>query len=241
MKKWSLKNIFIIIAVGLLMAMGVNFSHAAAETADEMISRVRKGVIASPNRDYDGTISKRGVKPVPYKMSTRDNLIIFQYSAEGASERFDMRYKDTNLQISVYRNGKKTDLPLKDYANAIGGTDVSYEDLSMRFLYWKGGVFEKNERVKGRECRVVQLKNPNPKTGGYAWVRVWVGVDDGAIWRIDGYDANGELVKRFILNSVTKLDDGSWFFKEMKLEVLNPATRKVVATSSIKLNSTKNI
>ena len=37
-----------------------------------------------------------------------------------------------------------------------------------------------------------------------------------------GYGADGKLKKRFTITSVQRLDDGRWFFKQMKLEVRDP-------------------
>jgi negative regulator of sigma E activity len=92
--------------------------------------------------------------------------------------------------------------------------------------------------VKGRSCWVIQLKNPNPKVGQYAWVRVWIDKENGAMWQIDGIDGRGELSKRFMLTSVMKLKDGNWFFKQMKIEVRDPAnSRNTTAVDYIEMDS----
>ncbi|MEG2810248.1 MAG: hypothetical protein RR889_06315 [Akkermansia sp.] len=58
------------------------------------------------------------------------------------------------------------------------------------------------------------------------------------MWQIDGIAANGELSKRFIMDSVMKLKDGTWFFKKMKLEVRDPSnSRKTRSVSYIEMNS----
>ena len=69
---------------------------------------------------------------------------------------------------------------------------------------------------------MIEVPNPTPSVGQYAWVRVWVDKENGTSWQIDGYGRDGKLKKRFTITSVQKLSDGSWFFKQMKLEVLNP-------------------
>ena len=69
---------------------------------------------------------------------------------------------------------------------------------------------------------MVQVPNPNPSVGQFAWVRMWVDKENGTAWQIDGYGADGKLRKRFSITSVQRLSDGTWFFKQMKLEVRNP-------------------
>ena len=53
-----------------------------------------------------------------------------------------------------------------------------------------------------------------------------------------GSDRRGELAKRFMIDSVMKLKDGSWFFKRMKVEVRDPSNpRRTVSVSYIDMDS----
>ena len=55
---------------------------------------------------------------------------------------------------------------------------------------------------------------------------------------MDGIDGRGELAKRFMIDSVMKLKDGSWFFKRMKVEVRDPSNpRKTVSVSYIDMEN----
>lgn len=50
--------------------------------------------------------------------------------------------------------------------------------------------------------------------------------------------AAGKLAKRFMIDSVMKLKDGSWFFKRMKVEVRDPSNpRRTVSVSYIDMDS----
>ena len=90
----------------------------------------------------------------------------------------------------------------------------------------------------GRDCWIVQIPNPNSGVGQYAWVRVWIDKENGAMWQVDGIDRRGELAKRFMIDSVMKLKDGSWFFKRMKVEVRDPSNpRRTVSVSYIDMDS----
>ena len=50
--------------------------------------------------------------------------------------------------------------------------------------------------------------------------------ENGTVWQVDGYGPDGKLKKRFSITSIQRLSDGTWFFKQMKMEVRNPQNDK---------------
>ena len=168
---------------------------------------------------------RKGRNKIPFSLSARGETIVFQYKQGNAWNRFDVRINARNVDLIRVVKGKAEVLAPANYTTPIAGTDVCYEDLSLRFLYWKGGKIindSANSRVKGRDCYIVEVANPNPRIGQFGWVRMWVDKENGTTWQIDGHGLDGKLKKRFTITSVQKLDDGSWFFKQMKLEVKDP-------------------
>lgn len=191
---------------------------------DELLRVMREMTVSQGNRDVMGSIRK-GRNKVPFSISARGETLVFQYKFNDAWQRFDVRIKDKNADLVLVKNGKAQVMAPSSYAQTIAGTDVCYEDLSLRFLYWKGGKLindNSSSRIKGRDCYIVEVKNPTPGAGQFAWVRMWVDKENGTTWQIDGYGADGKLKKRFSITSVQRLSDGTWFFKQMKLEVRNP-------------------
>ncbi len=210
----------------LALACACLLPAAYGETsADAILAAMRDMAVSQGERDVAGTIRKGRTK-VPFSLSSRGDTIVYQYKEGDAWQRFDVRMKTKSAELFRLLPGNKAEqMAPSSYAQTIPGTDVSYEDLSMRFLYWKGGrVVEDvaDTRIKGRDCVLIELPNPNPQVGQYAWVRLWVDKENGTAWQIDGYGADGKLKKRFSITSVKRLSDGSWFFKQMKLEVRNP-------------------
>lgn len=222
MNKWIKWMLMPLCAVAMLPG-----SASADETtprADDLLAAVRKMTVSQGERDVRGTIRK-GRNQVPFSLSSRGDTIVFQYKQKSGWERFDVRISETNVSLYRVTGNKAAQMSPKDYTDTIAGTDVCYEDLSLRFLYWKGGrVLEdtSDSRIKGRDCYIVEVPNPNAGIGQFAWVRVWVDKENGTTWQIDGYGRDGKLKKRFTITSVQKLSDGSWFFKQMKLEIRNP-------------------
>lgn len=196
----------------------------AAPDADALLKSMREMTVSQGERDVVGSIRK-GRSKIPFSLSVRGETLAFQYKQGDAWQRFDVRIREKNADLMLVNQGRAQVMAPARYADRIAGTDVSYEDLSMRFLYWKGGKVQENtsdSRVKGRDCYVLEIPNPTPSVGQFAHVRVWVDKENGTAWQIDGYGADGKLRKRFTITSVQKLSDGTWFFKQMKLEVRNP-------------------
>lgn len=219
--------------------IGLSLGALQAEpSADELLKAVRDMSVSQGEKDVQGQIRKGRTK-IPFGMSVRKGVIVFQYKLNDVWNRFDLHIKAKGVDIMEVKGGKAAVLPVSKYATPLAGTDVCYEDMSLRFLYWKGGVLEdagEDARIKGRDCWVVRIQNPT-KSGQFAWVRVWIDKENGTTWQIDGYGADGELKKRFSITSVQKLKDGSWFFKQMKLEVRDPKdSSRTVALDYIEMD-----
>ncbi len=221
MKMW--KNILFAVMMCSLMPVYAQ-DEVSEPSADELLACMREMTVSQGNKDVAGRIRKGKLK-IPFSLSVRGDTLAFQYKEGEAWKRFDVRIKEKQADLIRVENGKAVVMAPAKYTEKLAGTDVCYEDLSLRFLYWQGGeIIDAGDdaRIKGRDCYVVQVPNPNPKVGQFAWVRMWVDKENGTTWQIDGYGADGKLKKRFSITSVQKLSDGSWFFKQMKLEVRNP-------------------
>lgn len=211
---------------------------AQPESADSLLKEMRSMLVSQGSRDVAGNIRKGKVK-VPFSLSARQETIVFQYKHDNAWKRFDVRIGDKKVDLLMVNKGKAVVMAPSAYAQPIAGTDVTYEDLSMRFLYWKGSAIlpdSQDSRIKGRDCYIVQAPNPSPGVGQFATVRMWVDKENGTVWQIDGYGADGKLRKRFSITSVQRLSDGTWFFKQMKMEVRDPSSGRTTALDYLEMD-----
>lgn len=207
-------------------------------SADDLLRGMRNMMVSQGNRDVMGSIRKGGLK-VPFSLSARKETVVFQYKQADAWKRFDVRIGSSKVELLQVDKGKAVVMASSSYSLPIAGTDVTYEDLSLRFLYWKGGSIlpdSQDSRIKGRDCFIVQVVNPSPGTGQFATVRMWVDKENGTVWQIDGYGMDGKLIKRFTITSVQRLSDGTWFFKQMKMEVRNPQTGRTTALNYLDMD-----
>lgn len=215
----------LLVAVSLLLgAVSSVWAEDAQPDADQILEAMRQMTVSQGNRDVTGTIRKNKTK-VPFSLAARGETIAFQYKENNAWHRFDVRIHERNADLLLVQGKKAQVMAPSQYTQKIAGTDICYEDLSLRFLYWKGGKLIDDpaaSRIKGRDCYIVQVVNPQPGVGQFASMRIWVDKENGTAWQMDGYGKDGKLIKRFTITSVQRLNDGTWFFKQMKVEVRNP-------------------
>ena len=107
------------------------------------------------------------------------------------------------------------------------GAPVTVEDLSLGFLYWPDARLLGADNVRGRGAWKIELR-PGRRGSEFAVVRVWLDRASGALLRIEGFDWEGRLLRRFEVVSGQRID-GRWMLKQMRIETFAPdnATRPV--------------
>ncbi|MBN2398979.1 MAG: outer membrane lipoprotein-sorting protein [Candidatus Aminicenantes bacterium] len=109
-------------------------------------------------------------------------------------------------------NGPETVLPLTPalFEQPFFTTDLTIGDLTDDFLAWPSQRQIGSERVRGRDCVIIESL-PSPRTQSpIARVRSWIAPAIALPLKIEKYDAAGALQRRFIVKRVSRLDDQSW-------------------------------
>ena len=100
------------------------------------------------------------------------------------------------------------------------GAAVTVEDLSLGFLYWPDARLLGEETVRTRPSWKIELR-PGKRGSEFAIVRVWLDQQSGALLRIEGFDWQGRLSRRFEVVSGQRID-GQWMLKQMRIESFAP-------------------
>jgi Outer membrane lipoprotein-sorting protein len=172
-----------------------------------------------------------------------DNVVVpFHLVQDGPLIRYSFVNPDEVLQLRLGENGSRLDLVTRGgteqfaaskLKQKIRGTNVTYEDLAFKFLYWQTARVLGEENVRTRNCWKLQLRAPS-RESQYSNVLLWVDKASGALMRMEGYDWNAQLTKRFEVVSAQKIE-GRWFLKQMRIEELQPGTNHVLSRTYLEI------
>jgi hypothetical protein len=217
------------LALSLVLAFARLSPAAPPPAAQEILESVRM-LETRQQLDLDGQLRQN------------DTVVPFHINQNGPLIRYSFTDPDEVLQLRLGENGSRLDLvtdegaekfPPEKLDEKIRGTGVTYEDLALKFIYWPGGRVLGDETVHARSCWKLQLTAPS-RDSRYANVFLWVDKKTGALMRMEGYDADGKLVKRFEVVSTQKIDN-RWFLKQMRVEEMQPGTNKVQSRTYLEI------
>src|SRR5262249_9640888 len=176
------------------------------------------------------------------QLRQEDVLIPFRLVQNGPLIRYSFTNPDESLQSRLGENSSRLDLVTDAGTEKVGvsklqeqirGTIVTYGDLAFKFLYWPAARVLGEESVRTRKCWKLQLRAPSHESQ-YSNVLLWVDKASGALMRMEGYDWNAQLLKRFEVVSAQKIE-GRWFLKQMRIEQLQPGTNHVQASAYLEI------
>ena len=227
---------FLLVCVFALGAFSVD-AQEGAPNADALLKTARF-VTTLQHQDLKGYIRKGETKfPVGLYLRGQDIQLSYTRPNKGKDIRFHMRLGENRYDLFELADGKTVRFPEKKLGEPIEKTDLSYEDLAMRFLYWPGGQVDGLEKVKGQDCWVVRLVNPT-QTGRYVQVRVWVHKKSQALMQVVGYDKGGKPLKRFAVTDVMKVGD-SYTLRRMRVDSVDPVQNRVVGMTYLEFDKPK--
>ena len=233
------KSFFKVLFATRMASFTITFSPSArADAAAEKLLEGVRLVATLHHGKLDGHIRKKG-KRTPLLLTMKGQDITFQYFTDKKWSGFHMQLKQGQAKLFETVQGKATPLPSKKIGAAIIGSDVTYEDLSLRFLYWKDAKIEGAEKIKMQQCHKIRLNNPG-NDGRYKTVYIWVHQKFGALMSVAGYDAKGQLLKRFhVTDLMTVGKDKVQTLKKMNVETYKPGTNKVIGITYLEFKEPK--
>ncbi|MEM9481948.1 MAG: outer membrane lipoprotein-sorting protein [Verrucomicrobiota bacterium] len=217
-------------------------------TAEQIIKLARYSQ-ALQNHDLTGHLRPRGLalRRIPLKISLFEKDIRFMFHKEDKSKNdidqiIKLSLRNNRYEMTEIFTGKpEARIPEEKYGAPIRGTDVTYEDLSMRFLYWPNPEKVGEDKVGRVQSWIVAMKNPLD-SGPYDYVKVWVGQNNGAMMRVEGWkDVNGtpKVAKVFRVDQVQRGGDGTWVLEQMEIHSYNVETGKIASTTLMEIDDPK--
>ena len=168
---------------------------------------------------------------IPFRLVQNGPLI--RYTFTNPDETLELRLGENSSRLELVSDAGTEKVGASKLQEKIRGTIVLYGDLAFKFLYWPTARVLGEENVRTRKCWKLQLRAPS-RESSYSNVLLWVDKASGALMRMEGYDWNAQLIKRFEVVSAQKIE-GRWFLKQMRVEQLQPGTNHVEARAYLEI------
>ncbi len=202
----------------LYFVSALSVSGAPVPSANEILASVRM-IEARQQIDLQGQLRENDIV-IPFRLIQNGPLI--RYSFTNPDEVLQLRLGQNSSRLDLVTDTGTEKFAAEKLRQKIRGTSLSYEDLAFKFLYWQTARVLGEENVRTRNCWKLQLRAPS-RESQYSNVLLWIDKTSGALMRMEGYDWNAQIVKRFEVISAQKIDN-RWFLKQMRIEELQPGT-----------------
>jgi hypothetical protein len=213
----------------LVFALALSIHGEPAPSAKDILGTVRMRQ-TQQQIDLQGQLRQNEIV-VPFQLIQSGPIVRYIFSNPDEALQLQLGEKDSRLDEISRGNVEKITPAQVD--RKIRGTDVTYEDISLKFLYWPNAEVLGADSIRGRNCWKLQLRAPS-RQSQYSNVFLWIDKASGALMRMEGYDRNGQLAKRFEVVSAQKIDN-RWFLKQMRIEALQPGTNKVLSRTYLEI------
>ncbi len=215
------------LAFAFFFSIGTTFS--AELSPEEILAAARLNPMGE-SVTLDAQLRAGSIK-VPFTIEVGDGIV--RYGFTSPQQDILLRLGENEAILEERRDGGKTPVPISKLDDSVRGGLITYEDLALRFLYWKNPRLLDSETVRSRDAWKMEIPAPRGASQ-YGVVRVWIDKQSAALLRIEGYDLNGRLVKRFEVISAQKID-GQWMLKQMRVERIDPETRKTTGITYLEV------
>jgi hypothetical protein len=211
-------------------------AQAPAQPDPQAILRAVRMTAALQEGDLRGEISNGEVK-FPFGMALNGGRIVFSFTQP--DQAITLYLDDDTFRFTEKTGmGEEKPVPPQRHGESLRGTDITYEDLALRFLFWKRATILGETELKTRKAWKMRIDNPGAP-GPYSVVYAWIDQESPALLRVQGYNQQGRCVKQFEILSGMKVGDG-WMLKEMRVETMDGATDKVTGRTYMRLEKPKD-
>jgi Outer membrane lipoprotein-sorting protein len=173
----------------------------------------------------------------PVTIRLKNELISYETAHPPAVFQVSLHPGSTTLSEIAPGEKNAHPLSLERLHEELPGTGVTFQDLSLGFLYWPYPVLKGEETVGIRRCWKIDLQAPLDESI-YGVARVWIDREFGGILKIEVYDKKGLLLRRFQLISPQKID-GLWVPKQMRIEGFHPGDPSPISRTYLEILSRK--
>ena len=201
-----------------------------------MLKLVRWSQALQDLKRLKGQLRKDGSK-YPLELSMTEGVIRFVFS--DPKEILNLEMGDRSAKLTRITLGSRAEMSKASASAPIRNTDLSFEDLSMRFLYWPGAKIITGDSVMFQKCWQVRVTSPD-RSDAYQTVDIWVAKASGAMMRMDAFNAQGKKVKQFLVRKVQDNPQGKgYILEQMRVESFDPEDGRAKGQTYIEIDNPK--
>lgn len=211
----------------LYFTLALSILAEPAPSAREILDSVRMKQ-TQQQLDLDGQLRQDEIV-VPFHIIQSGGIVRYIFANPDESLQLQLGEKDSRLD-EISNDGVEK---VAQFDRKVRGTDVTYEEIALKFLYWPDVDLLGSDNVRTRKCWKLRAHAPTHDSQ-YSSVLLWIDKASGALMRMEGYDWKGQLTKKFEVVSAQKIDN-RWFLKQMRIETLQPGTKKVQSRTYLEI------
>lgn len=149
--------------------------------------------------------------------------------------------RDATGNISISRDMKTpagVQIPPPKLTDSILGSDVTWIDATMDFLWWKNPELVGSGEVKGRDCDIIKLISLD-STDSCSFGKVWLDKAQRVLMQATQNNKDGKETRRMWVRAVQKMevakDDERWVIKDLEVETTGSGHRTRLHFEDVKI------
>ncbi len=147
-----------------------------------------------------------------------------------------------NGEITLSRDMKTplgAQIPPPKMHERVLGSDVTWIDATMDFLWWESPELIGEGEVKGRDCDIIKLIPPATSNSDCAFGKVWLDKAQRVLMQATQNDEAGKELRRLWVRAVQKLEvaegDERWVIKDLEVETTGSGHRTRLHFDDVKI------
>lgn len=193
-------------ATGLLAACVASLPHDPLELRGTMSVRKQRGIVVA-SYPYRLRLDW-GATPQVVQCDLVDDTGAVQ-------ERLRVTRQDTQRTVELRAGANLTPVPTPPLTTPVCGTDVTWLDLTLDFLWWGDARIDGQDSVKGHDCAIVRVSPPAPMPD-CAGVRLWIEPKIRCLLQAEQLDGRGQPARRMTIRSVKEFNK-RWLISELEI------------------------
>ncbi len=170
---------------------------------------------SAQNSQLNGAI-RTGGKNLPFRLISSKGTIRYEFT--DPAQAIQLRLGESEARLEEITDGKTQRVAPRRFTDRVRDTDISYEDLSLGFLYWQNAKVQGEQTMLLQKCWIIRVEPSAKGISQYSKVDLWISQKNGALMQAEAFDGNGKLARKFKVISGQPIGDGLWILKQMRIE-----------------------